>query len=66
MILQISSVRLVKNMMAVHQDMITFFEGKMFSAQEYYSSIDTPSLGTLAGKISSLILTGASPWTVYT
>ena len=46
--------------------MATFFEGEKFTGEDYLSAIDVGSFGKLSGKISSLIIAGEKPWTLYT
>lgn len=60
-----SSLRFVGSMEVLNADTITFYEGTSFTAREYYTEVDTADFGQMAGTISSLIVTGLSPWTVY-
>ncbi|XP_050728585.1 uncharacterized protein LOC127004613 isoform X2 [Eriocheir sinensis] len=52
----------------LNADTITLYEGTSFTGKllsiEYYP--DQPSLYDVAGKVSSFIVVGTSPWTIYT
>ncbi|XP_045608221.1 uncharacterized protein [Procambarus clarkii] len=60
-----SSLRYAGSPYVLNDDTWTVYEGTSFAGSEYYGSYDSDSLGNLAGKVSSLILTGVSPWTIY-
>lgn len=63
---QMSSLRYVGSSVSLNTDTITLYEGTAFTGNEYYTEYDAASLGPLAGSVSSLVITGPSPWTVYT
>jgi len=46
-------------------DTFTLYEGEWFRADEFYGVTNYTSLKYMAGKGSSLIITGLSPWTFY-
>ncbi|KAG7167506.1 uncharacterized protein LOC121868356 [Homarus americanus] len=60
-----SSVRFAGSPFHMNEDTWTLYEGKSFTGQEYYGNEDSATLGNLAGKTFSIVLTGTSPWTVY-
>ncbi|XP_064084817.1 uncharacterized protein LOC135200265 [Macrobrachium nipponense] len=43
----------------------TLFDGEYFSGQEFFGVTDAYSLQYLDLKASSLVITGSSPWTIY-
>ncbi|KAK8749092.1 hypothetical protein OTU49_015669 [Cherax quadricarinatus] len=60
-----SSLRFAGSPYYVNEDSWTVYEGTAFSGSEYYGNYDSATFENLAGKVSSLILTGVSPWTIY-
>jgi len=60
----VSSIKFVGKTEDYRQDTITFYETTYFQANEEYVEHDIPNL-SLMGRISSLIVTGSSPWTIY-
>jgi hypothetical protein len=60
----ISSARFVGSPTDYSSDTFTLFEGTYFQGTEEYTFSDLPSIN-LEGNHRSLILTGATPWTVY-
>lgn len=63
---QMSSLRFVGSPVSLNTDTITLYEGTAFTGNEYYTEYDAATLGPLAMSVSSLVITGLSPWTVYT
>jgi len=49
----------------LNADTFTLYDGEFFRGAELYGTGSMPSLGNMAGKGSSLIITGLSPWTFY-
>ncbi|KAG0701252.1 hypothetical protein GWK47_025339 [Chionoecetes opilio] len=60
-----SSLRFVGSLEELNGDTITFYEGNSFTASEYFTLVDASSFGQMSGKISSVIVTGRNPWTIY-
>ena len=61
-----SSLRYVGSPSTLNANTITFYEGDSFTGEEYYTETDALNFGSLGGRISSMIVTGNSYWTVYT
>lgn len=49
----------------LNDDTLTVFEGVAFTGREFYCPGDTSSFNELGGTVSSIIITGLSPWTIY-
>ncbi|XP_063866140.1 uncharacterized protein LOC135103597 [Scylla paramamosain] len=60
-----SSIRFAGSPDEVNKNTITFYDSSAFTGGELMTSVDVPNLGYMEGKISSLIVTGPTPWTIY-
>ncbi|XP_063866141.1 gamma-crystallin N-like [Scylla paramamosain] len=61
----VSSVRLVKSSHDGYKDLITLYSGTGFAGQELITGVSRGSLDYMADQVSSLIVIGSSPWTIY-
>ncbi|XP_053631628.1 uncharacterized protein [Cherax quadricarinatus] len=60
-----SSLRYGGSTSCLNCDTWTVYLDLYFSGSEYYGTTDTASLGSLQKEVSSILLTGISPWTFY-
>ncbi|KAK8384923.1 hypothetical protein O3P69_014470 [Scylla paramamosain] len=60
-----SSLRFVGSLEYLNADTITFYEGNSFTAAEFFAVGDNSNFGQMTGRISSLIVTGKSYWTIF-
>ncbi|XP_047491763.1 uncharacterized protein LOC125040987 [Penaeus chinensis] len=60
-----SSIKYVGNNNVLNADTFTLYQGTYFSGMEYYAEGDIPDLGSFSNLASSTILTGSSPWTLF-
>ncbi|XP_018027748.1 uncharacterized protein LOC108682985 [Hyalella azteca] len=60
------SLRYAGSPSAMNDVYFTLYEGDIFSGKEYKSNANSPSLGDLDMKVSSLVVNGQSPWTFFT
>ncbi|XP_071542387.1 uncharacterized protein [Panulirus ornatus] len=49
----------------LNEDTWTMYEGSYFTGVEYYGNGESSNFGPITGSVSSFILTGLSPWTIY-
>ncbi|XP_064083886.1 uncharacterized protein LOC135199660, partial [Macrobrachium nipponense] len=61
----VTSMRYAGNKDVPNADTWTLYEGEFFSGLEFYGESDAASLDYLDLKASSMVLTGESPWTIY-
>lgn len=65
-LLQTSSLKFGGNRRQLNEDSFTVYSGEYWTGDEFYGNINAPDLTVVAGKGSSIILTGVSAWTFYT
>lgn len=62
---QISSVRPIIDYLDGYQDVLTLYDGIAFTGTQYSWPVDVPTFGQLMGKLSSLVIFGSTPWTIF-
>nr|XP_027227624.1 uncharacterized protein LOC113819614 [Penaeus vannamei] len=63
--MRFSSIKFVGSPNALNADTFTLYQGTYFSGMEKYTIEDIPDLGAFSNLASSAIVTGSSPWTLY-
>ncbi|KAF2348302.1 hypothetical protein FHG87_020943, partial [Trinorchestia longiramus] len=63
---QASSLRYAGSPYGLDDNYYNLYEGEYFQGTELRGNVDKTDLGDLDQKVSSLIITGQSEWTIYT
>ncbi|KAK7083806.1 hypothetical protein SK128_010488 [Halocaridina rubra] len=61
----VSSLRYAGKQDSLNGETFSLYEGYFFTGQEYWSDTDNADLGDFNDRATSLMITGQSPWTIY-
>ncbi|XP_042885675.1 uncharacterized protein LOC122261911 [Penaeus japonicus] len=60
-----SSIKYVGSPNNLNADTLTLYQGTYFTGMEFYAFEDVPNLQSFTNLASSVMVTGSSPWTLY-